>query len=296
MHPRLSIDYVKERIERENYSLLSNLYINAHEKLRIKCDKGHIYKASWDVFNRGCRCNICSSKQIAFKLNHSISYIKTQIENEEYKLISNEYKNARTHLKVRCPKDHLFKMIWNDFQQGNRCPICFGTPKKTIKEIRKFATSIGYNLISTKYINAIEKLKFICPDNHRFEVSWNNFSSDNGSRCPICWNIKNRGSNHHRWKGGISFEPYCEIFSDKEFREFIKERDGYKCLNPNCKKNSKILAIHHIDYIKKNCSQENLITLCVSCNIRANVDRDWHSSWYRAIMVRRYNFIYKGEN
>lgn len=93
------------------------------------------------------------------------------------------------------------------------------------------------------------------------------------------------------WKGGKSFEPYCEIFSDKEYREFIKQRDGYKCLNPDCTKKSKILSIHHIDYNKQNCDQKNLITTCISCNSRANKDREWHTSWYRAIIYRRYKII-----
>lgn len=289
MHPRLTLDYVRERIENEGYILLSNIYINASEKLQIKCDKGHIYKACWDVFNRGCRCNKCSSERTASKQRHSLNYIRTQIENEGYQLLSNNYKNASTKLKLKCSEKHIYKVCWNDFQQGNRCPKCFGTPKKTIDEINDFSISIGYELLSNKYINAIEKLKFKCPNNHIFEVSWNNFGSDSGSRCPICWNINNRGPNHHEWKGGISFEPYCEIFSDREFREFIKSRDSYRCLNPDCTKQSRILVIHHIDYNKKNCDQENLITICVSCNGRANKDREWHTAWYQAIIYRRYN-------
>jgi len=296
MHPRLTLDYVKEIIESNDYILLSNNYVNAHTKLKIKCDRGHIYDSSWDVFNRGCRCNKCSTERVVSKQRHSLNYIKNKIENEDYDLISKDYKNAKTPLKVICPNNHIVEFSWNYFQGGGRCPICFGTPKKTINEIKEYSKSLGYELSSKKYNNALEKLEFRCPENHIFEVSWNNFSGKDGSRCPICWNIKNRGSNHHMWKGGISFEPYCEIFSDKEFRDFIKHRDGNKCLNPSCTKKSKILAIHHIDYNKKKCRQENLITICISCNSTANVNRDWHTSWYRSIMYRRYGFIYKGDN
>ena len=35
----------------------------------------------------------------------------------------------------------------------------------------------------------------------------------------------------------------------------------------------KILAIHHIDYNKKNNKEENLITLCRSCNVKVNFNR-----------------------
>ena len=220
MNPRLQFDYVKERIEKENYILLSTSYKNAHTKLLILCDKGHEYEASWDVFNRGCRCNICSTKRTANKQRHDIKYIETEFEKEGYELLSNEYKNAQTYLDVKCNKDHITSFSWNFFQGGGRCPKCFRTTKKTIKEIKLFSKSLGYELISTTYINALEKLKFKCPENHIFEASWNNFSGKNGSRCPVCWFIKNRGKRHHRWKGGISKEPYCDIFSDKEFKEY----------------------------------------------------------------------------
>ena len=94
-------------------------------------------------------------------------------------------------------------------------------------------------------------------------------------------------SKHWNWKGGISCEPYCYIWLDKEFKESIKERDNYQCQNPDCRGTSERLTIHHVDYNKKNCGPENLITLCNSCNSRANFDREWYIAYYREIMRRR---------
>ncbi|KKN66555.1 hypothetical protein LCGC14_0470240 [marine sediment metagenome] len=50
---------------------------------------------------------------------------------------------------------------------------------------------------------------------------------------------------------------------------------------------NKQLVIHHIDYIKKHCNPWNLITLCRSCNGRANKNRKWHTSYYTEIMIKR---------
>ena len=100
--------------------------------------------------------------------------------------------------------------------------------------------------------------------------------------------IINRGELNGNWQGGISCEPYCYEWSFKDFKDMIKERDGNKCMNPDCLGNSCMLVIHHIDYNKKNCDPENLITLCNSCNSRANGNREWHESWYKAIVNRRY--------
>ena len=103
---------------------------------------------------------------------------------------------------------------------------------------------------------------------------------EDGNRC---------GSNHPNWKGGISDNGYCSNFSNDDFRGMIFKRDGYKCLNPSCLKKSSRLTIHHIDYHKKHCELSNLITICVSCNSIANFEREWHESWYSAIVKRRYN-------
>jgi len=102
--------------------------------------------------------------------------------------------------------------------------------------------------------------------------------------------IINSGELNGNWRGGISCEPYCFEWSSKEFKNFIKERDGNKCLNPDCWKNCNHLPlhIHHIDNNKKNCVPSNLITVCNSCNQRAKKDREWHTSWYKAIINRRY--------
>ena len=97
------------------------------------------------------------------------------------------------------------------------------------------------------------------------------------------------GENHWNWKGGISCEPYCDVWLDKDFKESILERDGYQCLNPTCLRESKRLCIHHINYNKKDCSPFNLITICNSCNTKANSDREWHEMWYNAIIYNRYN-------
>lgn len=99
--------------------------------------------------------------------------------------------------------------------------------------------------------------------------------------------INVEGKNNPNWKGGISAEPYCFVWRDREYKESIKQRDGYKCLNTDCWKSDNVLTVHHIDYNKKSCEPENLITLCRSCNARANFDRDWHKAWYQAIMYRR---------
>lgn len=99
--------------------------------------------------------------------------------------------------------------------------------------------------------------------------------------------FKMMGPNAPGWKGGIQAEPYCEVWSDKDFKDFIKERDDYQCQNPDCPKTSERPCIHHIDYDKQNCRFWNLITLCIGCNSKANGNRDYWEYFYTEIMKEK---------
>jgi len=103
------------------------------------------------------------------------------------------------------------------------------------------------------------------------------------------------GEKHPNWKGGISCEPYCEIWTDKEYKDSIRKRDNYKCQNPDCWKTfnpDKALSIHHINFIKKDCNPKNLITLCSSCNSRANKNRKKCIVFYQTIIEEKYEHQY----
>ena len=98
--------------------------------------------------------------------------------------------------------------------------------------------------------------------------------------------LKMLGKRNPNWQDGKSYEPYCEIWKDKDYKKSIKERDGNKCLNPLCYETSDRLCIHHIDYKKKNCSPSNLITVCFSCNARANFNKEFWQKHYKEIMIQ----------
>lgn len=76
------------------------------------------------------------------------------------------------------------------------------------------------------------------------------------------------------WKGGISFEPYSKDWT-LSLKRSIRERDGYICRVCGKKQKNKLFDVHHIDYNKKNCNPDNLITLCHSCHSKTNTNRDY---------------------
>ena len=288
---KLNGEKVRKIIENEGYKLLSE-YKDCRTKLKTKCSNGHIHYARYHDFIRGHRCQLCYNKRRGNSLRHSYERIKYKLELEGYELLSKTYENAFSKLEVKCSEGHIYKVRYNDFQQGARCPYCCRTNASfTYDYVKNFIEDTGYILHSKEYINSSTPLKVECLRGHKYKVPFIRFSR--GGRCYICHRqdrVYKRGKEHHNWHGGISAAPYCFEWKSKEYKEEIKERDKYNCLNPICWNNSDILVIHHINYNKKSCHPWNLITLCNSCNSRANTDRDWWQAWYSLIIQKRYNY------
>ncbi len=104
-----------------------------------------------------------------------------------------------------------------------------------------------------------------------------------GIRCRICANTRESNPN---WQGGISKSPYSFEFTSK-LKSKIRKRDNYTCQKCGIEEKEYLLilgrklAIHHIDYDKQNCEEENLITLCNSCNVKVNSNRDYWKKYYK---------------
>ena len=289
MAKRLSHRYVKNFFKKKRYELLSR-YKNSRTKLKFKCPNGHIRYIWWGDFKNGVRCSECVGL-----VKKDIEFIRSDFEKNSYILLTKKYKNCYQKLDYICSNGHKHSVSWNDWwHKKSRCPYCSNKIRKTIEIVKLEFDKEDYILLTKEYTNAHQKLEYICSEGHEHSITWINWS--NGHRCPTCRAINMVGECNHRWKGGISCEPYCDIWLDKDFKESIKERDGNKCQNPDCWGTSKKLTIHHIDYNKKNCHPWNLITLCNSCNARANHGREWHTLWYQTILNKKQGYIYDRKN
>jgi len=95
-----------------------------------------------------------------------------------------------------------------------------------------------------------------------------------------------KGKNNPNYKDGRSNLPYPLEF-DNVLKESIRKRDHYQCQNCSMTEEEHLiilghaLHIHHIDYNKMNCSENNLITLCNQCNVRANYNREYWIGFYK---------------
>jgi len=94
------------------------------------------------------------------------------------------------------------------------------------------------------------------------------------------------GTDNPNWSGGKSFEPYDVRFNEK-LKEKIRKAYHYRC--QQCFRHQdelkRKLAIHHIDFNKKNNEPSNLIPLCVVCHSQTNFNRANWTDYFKDKVV-----------
>lgn len=96
-----------------------------------------------------------------------------------------------------------------------------------------------------------------------------------------------KGKENYSWKDGNSMVFYSKEWTNLLKRK-IRERCEYVCHICWDYGNH----VHHIDYDKKNCDYSNLITLCHSCHMKTNFDRNYWVKYFNDLEVCRGMSIY----
>ena len=202
---RINYDYNYDNIfniiNQTGYKLLtlSEEYKGLNSNIKVECLENHIYTVRCSSFiNQNNRCKKCASVKLNKDRKNDYEFVKSKINIDGYTLISTDYKNNKEKLNIRCPVGHIFQMRFGNFHTlSQRCSECFGTKINTIEDVKYYTKKIvGYELISTYYINAHKYLDFKCNEGHFFSMKFNNFKNL-GQRCRECYlNEKVRGENN----------------------------------------------------------------------------------------------------
>jgi len=98
-----------------------------------------------------------------------------------------QYKNNRTKVKIICPIHGIFEQRAGSHLQGNGCPKCGGTIKKSTQQFINDAKEIHnnkYDYSLVQYKNAKTKIKIICPVHGMFKQEPSSHLQSCG--CPKC--------------------------------------------------------------------------------------------------------------
>ncbi len=174
---------VQNAFSSAGYTLLAERYDRNNTRMDCICNEGHQIKMDWASFQDGTRCIECSrgaggrAKKLA-----ACKKAKATFEAEGYQLLD-EYTDAHTPMRFICPNGHQSQMSWTNFDSGYRCTYCSKTAPVSQEKVKEVFESEGYQLLD-KYTHTKKRLRFICPQGHKYSMTWHNFK--NGNRCAIC--------------------------------------------------------------------------------------------------------------
>jgi len=256
--------------------------------------------------NHNCGCASCKSKRGEYKGKNNPNFRGDE---------------ALTHQKYFCINNCGNEISYSNWKYGKKqCSFCYNNNFKDGRTSKKYycidcgKETSGYRakrciLCSNRGKNnpnygnhTPKKNKHINPNcqcasckSKRGETRGKNnpmYNKNHTIKTKEIISIKNKGKlkgeNNPNWQNGISNEPYPFEF-DEVLKEEIRKRDNYKCQGEDCKLTNeehliiynRSLSVHHIDYDKKNCNENNLISVCQQCNTRANFNREYWKKYYQ---------------
>jgi hypothetical protein len=114
----LDQEFVESEFANRGCKLLE-LYKNKNTPMLFQCRCGSTSKITYGSFKRGSYCLSCSGKK-----KHTLNEIKVEFANRGCVLYSDNYVNALTKMDAKCKCGRLYKISWNNLQQGKFCKIC----------------------------------------------------------------------------------------------------------------------------------------------------------------------------
>jgi very-short-patch-repair endonuclease len=167
-------------------------YINSHTKVKIKCNKGHIFeqKACDHLNGRGCR--YCSELIIGDRSRYSLEHVKQLLFSKysnKYQFNFDNYVNLETKIECICSLHGTKKIRVSSLIKGFECTYCKGTKPNIIdltyfinKSVRVHGKYYDYS--NSVVVNSTSKVDIICPKHGTFKQSAN--AHMRGQGCPIC--------------------------------------------------------------------------------------------------------------
>lgn len=234
---------VKSAFQKAGYRLLEEYRRNSI-RMKCICPNRHCITMDWASFQDGVRCQKCMAVERGKTRKYNVANkAKRAFEEAGYTLIDN-YVDSHTAMQFICPNNHQHQISWTNFSQGYRCAICSGNGPVYPDDVQAAFRNENYKLLD-QYKNSRQKLRFICPNGHKYSITWDSWRS--GHRCAICSGkivtpkqvkdaFKAEGytlETPYRWQNTQKLRYTCDKGHSHE-TTWAYFQDGNRC--PTCKK------------------------------------------------------------
>jgi hypothetical protein len=204
---KYNIGFFKNLAIERGSECLSNEFVGVNKKIKIKCEKGHV----WDVVPysllKNTWCPYCSNRNLNGHFKRlTIEEMQEIAKERGGECLSDKYISNNIKLKWKCKLGHIWECIPMNIKNNNYwCPKCSKKKKLTIIEMQEIAKERNGKCLSEKYVNKETKLLWECKYGHRWMSTPGNIK--NGKNwCPHCVEtIGERIVNEYLSKNNIVF-------------------------------------------------------------------------------------------
>ncbi|AYV75560.1 MAG: hypothetical protein Terrestrivirus2_68 [Terrestrivirus sp.] len=173
----VNIDRVNDIVNKKGGKCLSTVCNSVKDILEFECKNGHNWKTiTGSILYNDSWCGKC--------LLTTLDDCKKIAKEKEGECLSTEYKSeTNSKLEWKCKFSHVWTSKFNSIKSGHWCPTC---AKKciTLEDCINVAKLQNGICLSTKCLNAKDKIEWKCNNGHTWLASYDNISR--GRWCPFC--------------------------------------------------------------------------------------------------------------
>jgi hypothetical protein len=166
---------------------LSRFYRNQLTKMRFRCAREHVWFALPVRITEGSWCPKCRLAERLVRM-HAVARANGG------ECFGRRWRGSRAKYPMRCAEGHVWKTKAEYVIAGHWCPICRRTGRPAAHDIadaRRAAQARGGRLLSARYRDTRQKLRFECAAGHRFRTTLSKVIND-GHWCRQCTHERNR--------------------------------------------------------------------------------------------------------
>jgi hypothetical protein len=179
---------------------LTTEYTNSSTPITFRCAVGHEFTLIANhVVNSDSWCRVCNKNQANQKI---ISNLNSIAESRGGRLVDLIVRPGGRYT-WECADGHQWDTTDAIIKRGSWCPECIGRAKRSIDEIRLYASSKHGSLITDKYVSSTKKMTWECAQGHQWEASYSSVI-DRGTWCLDCLHAQKRevASSYAKVHGG----------------------------------------------------------------------------------------------
>lgn len=192
--------------------------------------------------------------------------------------------------KYRAPMSEDARQKLSVFHTGNTYNVGKHCSEETKRKMSIAHTGLKRSAEHCRNLSIAQKGKKIS-EAQKLKISLANTGKSPSPEARRKMSEANKGSKSYLWKGGISFHPYCQKFTD-EFKERVRKFFGYSCVECGTPQNGNKLDVHHVNFNKMACCDGTIplfVALCHSCHAKTHSNRPYWEQHFTDIIMEQHN-------